>query len=338
MNVLIVDDDPIALQILGKTLEASGHKVETAGNGREALALLRRGASRTVISDWEMPEMNGIELCKAVRGEDFAGYVYFVLLTSHGDTESKVAGLSAGADDFLSKPFCAPELTARMQTAARILALEMRDMTIFAMAKLAESRDPETGAHLERVRGFCRVLARQLATTDKYRGVIDADYINLIYMTSPLHDIGKVGIPDSILLKPGRLTDREFAIMKMHTEIGAQTLDAAMKKYPGVRFLEMARDIAASHHEWFDGSGYPRGLAGEQIPLCARIMALADVYDALAARRVYKAAFTHERAHGIILGESGTHFDPDLVQAYLRCEAQFIAVHESCSVDSAAAA
>ena len=337
MNILIADDDPVALLILRKTLEKSGHQVETACNGKEALSLLRRGTSHAVISDWEMPEMNGIEFCKAVRSESFSSYIYFVLLTSHDDSERKVAGLSAGADDFLSKPFCAAELTARMQTAARILALETRDMTIFALAKLAESRDPETGDHLERVRSYCQVLAQELAETDKFRGVIDAEFINFIYMTSPLHDIGKVGIPDSILLKPGRLTDREFAIMKMHAEIGAQTLDAAMKKFPGVRFLEMARDIAASHHEWVDGSGYPCGLVGDSIPLCGRIMALADVYDALTARRVYKAALTHERANGIILGESGTHFDPDIVKSYVRCEGRFTAIYDSFNNVAAAA-
>jgi putative two-component system response regulator len=338
MNVLIVDDDTIALEILRATLEAAGHQVETACNGREALSLLRAGTSRTVISDWEMPEMSGIELCKAVRCEGFSGYIYFVLLTSHSDSDSMVAGLSAGADDFLSKPFRAAELKARMQTAARILALETRDMTIFALAKLAESRDPETGEHLERVRGYSQALAKELARTDKFRGDIDAEFINLIYMTSPLHDIGKVGIPDAILLKPGRLTDREFVIMKMHAEIGEQTLTAAMKKFPGTRFLELARDIAVSHHEWFDGTGYPRGLAGEQIPLCGRIMALADVYEALTARRVYKAAFTHERANGIIVGESGTHFDPDIVQAYMRIEDQFIAIQEQFNDHNAAAA
>ena len=220
------------------------------------------------------------------------GYVYVMLLTSHDAREQRVAGRRAGADDFISKPFDSQELLARIETAERILSLETRDVAIFAMAKLAESRDPETGAHLERVRAYSRVLATHLSGLDKYRTEVNAEYIRLIYLTSPLHDIGKVGIPDCVLLKPGRLSDREFEIMKTHAALGAQTLEAALRQFPGVKFLQMARDIAAAHHERFDGSGYPNRLVGDAIPLCGRIVALADVYDAMTSRRVYKDAFT----------------------------------------------
>jgi putative two-component system response regulator len=209
-----------------------------------------------------------------------------------------------------------------------VLSLETRDIAIFVMAKLAESRDPETGAHLERVRSYSRVIAQHLGGLEKFRKTITPEYARLIYLTSPLHDIGKVGIPDMVLLKPGRLSDREFEIMKTHTTIGAQTLDAALAEFPNVDFLKMGRDIAASHHERFDGAGYPNGLAGEAIPLCGRIVALADVYDALTSRRVYKSAYTHNIAREMIISEIGSHFDPDVVDAFVHNESQFVATRE----------
>ncbi|HET6247637.1 MAG TPA: response regulator [Tepidisphaeraceae bacterium] len=326
MRVLIVDDNALALIVLRKALVAAGYEVISAVNGREALDLLRDGSCRLVISDMEMPEMDGLDLCRAIRADGTHGYVYVMLLTSHDSREERVAGRRAGADDFISKPFDREELLARLETAERILSLETRDVTIFAMARLAESRDPETGAHLERVRAYSRVLAKHLAELDKFRSEISAEYIRLIYLTSPLHDIGKVGIPDSVLLKPGRLSDREFEIMKTHAMLGAQTLDAAMKQFPGVKFLQMARDIAATHHERFDGTGYSNRLAGCAIPLCGRIVALADVYDALTSRRVYKDAIGHDIARSIILSESGAHFDPDIVEAFAVREREFAAI------------
>jgi putative two-component system response regulator len=254
------------------------------------------------------------------------GYVYVILLTGRNLLEEKVDGLRAGADDFISKPFDRSELLARIQTAERILSLETRDVTIFALAQLAESRDKETGAHLERVRGYSRLLAQYLSGIDKYRDEINAEYIRLIYLTSPLHDIGKVGIPDCVLLKPGRLTEQEFEIMKTHTTLGANTLDAALRRFPNVKFLQMGRDIAASHHERFDGKGYPQGIRGNSIPLCARIVGVADVYDALTSKRVYKDAMDHATARAMIIQESGNQFDADVVEAFVRCEAQFLSI------------
>ena len=214
----------------------------------------------------------------------------------------------------------------RIKTAERILSLETRDVAIFAMAKLAESRDPETGAHLERMQSYSRTLAWNLANREEFANLIDREYLRLINATSPLHDIGKVGVPDRILLKPGKLTDEEFEIMKTHATLGASTLDAALQHFPGAKFLEMARDIAAAHHEKYNGKGYPRGLSGNDIPLSARIVAVADVYDALTTKRVYKDAWTHEAARDLIVKESGQHFDPTVVQAFLACEEQFIAI------------
>jgi putative two-component system response regulator len=328
VRILIVDDDVVSLEVLRFALEQSGHEVTAARNGREAMAVLAGGEHHLVVSDWEMPAMNGLDLCRAVRGQDLGGYVYFILLTARDGSASMVEGLAAGADDFVTKPFDPDELSARVRVAERIVSLEMRDVTVFALAKLAESRDPETGEHLERVQNYSRVLAHHLWTTGQYPEEIDPGFVNLIHETSPLHDIGKVAIPDCILLKPGRLSSDEFEIMKTHTTMGAQTLEAAAKKYPKAKYLRLAREIAESHHEKWDGTGYPKGLKGAAIPLSGRIVALADVYDALVSKRVYKGACTHMTARAIIVQGRATHFDPAVVDAFLAVEPQFIEVQK----------
>ncbi len=328
MQVLIADDDELVRMMLQSALEEAGYEVLTASNGREAWDIIHSTPCRLLISDWEMPEMSGVELCRRVREEALPGYVYVILLTSRDSLSEKLEGLRAGADDFVAKPFEPAEIVQRVGTGKRVLSLETRDVAIFAMAKLAESRDPETGAHLERVRSYSRLLAQHLAGVPKFASEITPEYAHLIYLTSPLHDIGKVGIPDSVLLKPGRLSDREFEIMKTHTSLGAQTLDAALKQFPGVQFLKMRRDIAATHHERYDGAGYPAKLVGDAIPLCGRIVALADVYDALTSRRVYKAAFAHEIARSMIVAESGSQFDPLIVQAFVETEERFAAIRQ----------
>jgi putative two-component system response regulator len=326
MQVLAVDDDEIALELMVNALKAAGYDVLTATNGRDALQTVEQGECRLVISDWDMPDMSGVELCRALRRADICGYLYFILLTGRNSSAETVEGLSAGADDFIAKPFDPAELGMRVRAGERIVSLETRDVAIFALAKLAESRDPETGAHLERVQSYSRLLAQKLAKQAKFHGIVDSEFIRLIYLTSPLHDIGKVGVPDSVLLKNGRLSDREFEIMKSHALIGAQTLQAALARFPNVRFLQMARDIAATHHEHYDGSGYPYGLQGDDIPLCGRIVAVADVYDALTSKRVYKDTYSHDMARAIIVESSGSHFDPDVVDAFLDAEADFVAI------------
>ncbi len=338
MRILIVDDQELSLDVLRFALEHEGHEVQTAGNGVEALAALASGEHHLVISYWEMPQMNGLELCRSIRSRDLGDYVYFILLTARDRSASIVNGLASGADDFISKPFNPEELTARVRVAERILSLNTRDMTIFALAKLAESRDPETGHHLERVQSYSRRLAQLLCGSGQYPDELDAGFVNLIYDTSPLHDIGKVAIPDCVLLKPGRLSDDEFQIMKTHTTMGARTLEAAARKYPKARYLKIAREIAESHHEQWDGGGYPKGLAGCDIPLAARIVALADVYDALVSKRVYKGSFTHLTARSIIIEGKGTHFDPAIVDAFLAVELQFVEIQKLFSSDLSQAA
>lgn len=194
--------------------------------------------------------------------------------------------------------------------------VDTRDVAVFALAQLAESRDPETGQHLERIRAYCRILAEQLRKEGPYTSLIDEQFVEDIYRSSPLHDIGKVGIPDAILLKPDRLSEREFAILKRHTVIGAGALERAAAHSGCGGFLRMAADIARYHHERFDGTGYPAGLRGYEIPLAARIVALADVYDALTSVRVYKSAYDPEVAQLMIEQQSGKHFDPAVVEAF----------------------
>lgn len=205
------------------------------------------------------------------------------------------------------------------------------DVSIFSLARLAESRDMETGAHLERMSNYSRVLADEVSTFEQYRTEMNSDYVDAIYRSSPLHDIGKVGIPDSILLKPGKLTPDEWAIMKAHSTIGGDTLRDAETRLeaPGETFLTLGKLIAYYHHEKWDGSGYPEGLSGEQIPLSARIVALADAYDAITSKRCYKEAESHEVARAEIIRSSGSHFDPDIVEAFLSVEDEFQAIHRA---------
>jgi len=337
MKVLVVEDDDISGEMIEHALTCAGFEVVMTNNGLDALQKLQAGVARLVITDWDLPGMSGVELCRAVRSEALDGYVYLILLTSHDSVQKTVEGLSAGADDFIKKPFDATELAVRVRCGERILALETRDVAIFALAKLAESRDAETGAHLERVRNYCRALARQLAREPMFAREVDAEFVQLVYLTSPLHDIGKVGVPDCVLLKNGLYNDGEYAEMKKHAELGARTLDAALAQFPQAKFLRMARDIAATHHERWDGAGYPKGLAGHEIPLAGRIVALADVYDALTSRRVYKGSFTHEISRSLIVAGSGSQFDPDIVDAFVQCEAEFIAIREAYAASDNAA-
>lgn len=326
MRVLVVDDDEIATELLRNSLENFGYEVEVANNGRRAFELVQTGEFGIVVSDWEMPEVDGLELCRLIRSKHSSGYVYIILLTSNKGTQNIVQGLEAGADDYITKPFQPEELELRLSVGRRILSLESRDLIIFSLAKLADSRDSETGAHLERMREYSRILAERIRQKGLFPDEVDGDFVQLIYLTSPLHDIGKVGIPDSVLLKPGRLTTDEFEIMKQHTVIGGETLDAAVAAHPEATFLRMARDIAWTHHEKFDGSGYPKGLAGDQIPLAGRIVAVADVYDALTSKRVYKPAYSASTAYDIILEGKGKHFDPTVVDVFIECHEQMMEI------------
>lgn len=233
-------------------------------------------------------------------------------------------------DEFGVMAFHTNEMIRRIRKHAHEISLT-RDATILTLASLAEARDNETGAHILRTQRYVRALAKKLQNHPRFREELDDATIELMYKSAPLHDIGKVGIPDRILLKPGKLTDEEFAIMKQHAEIGARALNISESQLGENSFLDLAREIALAHHEKWDGSGYPKGLKGEEIPVSGRLMAVADVYDALITRRVYKPPFTHEKAMRIILDGKGTHFDPDIIDALLEIENEFIAIAEKYS-------
>jgi response regulator RpfG family c-di-GMP phosphodiesterase len=203
-----------------------------------------------------------------------------------------------------------------------------RNATILGLAKLAEYRDADTGAHLERIREYSKMLAEELSRKPDYAGYITSEYIDDIYNSAILHDIGKVGVPDAILLKPGKLTTEEFDVVKRHSALGGEALREVEAKIEGQSFLTLGKEIAYYHHEKWDGTGYPRGLKGEQIPLSARIVALADVYDALTSRRVYKEAYSHQVARDIIMESRGSHFAPDVVDAFLAHEEDFRRIRE----------
>jgi putative two-component system response regulator len=334
----VIDDDPVARESLSLMLTESGYPVQAVAGGDAALPLATSGRFRIVITDWMMPGVSGPELCRSLRAADLQHYPYIIFLTQRSRRSDVVEGLDAGADDFLVKPISQGELMARLRAAERTLSLITRDVTIFALAKLAESRDPDTGAHLERVRHYARLLARHLRDLPEFEEQVDDEFVRLIFLTSPLHDIGKVGVPDAVLLKNDRLTDEEFEVMKTHTTIGAGTLEAALAAHPEALYLQMARDIALTHHERYDGRGYPLGLRGAAIPLSGRIVALADAYDAMTSRRVYKSAYTHEVAKKIVLEQRARQFDPDVVEAFLSQEREFCRVHQHFSDAAALAA
>jgi PAS domain S-box-containing protein len=225
--------------------------------------------------------------------------------------------------DITDKKYLEQQLLERLQEVQ-----SAQDAAIIGFAKLAECRNPETGIHLERMRTYCKILAEELSRLPEYQAEIDENFIDSIYKSSPLHDIGKVGIPDSILLKPGKLTPEEYEIMKTHTLIGGDALKTAENKLPGRSFLSWGREIAYNHHEKFDGSGYPFGLRGKAIPLSARIVAFADAYDALTSKRVYKDEVSPEESKRRLIKDRGTHFDPGIADAFLRIEGKFLAVLE----------
>ena len=328
-KILIAEDDPAQRMLLKMTLEGEGYEVHEAGNGVEALARLDEHSEylnlRLLITDLSMPETDGFELIRTIREKE-VHYTYIIVLTSNDDDESLVKALSLGADDFLTKPVKPEELKLRLLGGLRLLRLESQEELIFSMAKMAEYRSDETGYHLERVQRYTQLLARDL--------VDNAPEFNLtiqladeIARVSFLHDIGKVAIADNILHKPGRLTDEEFEIMKSYARIGGDLLQDIYKK-TGSSYLKLAYEIALCHHEKFNGKGYPQGLKGDKIPAAARIMTLADIYDAMTSKRCYKDAFSHEKVKKIILEEKGEHLDPQVVDAFLRQEDIMLTIRE----------
>ena len=325
-KILLVDDDPAQRMLLNMCLEMGDYAVIEANNGEEAFTILEKEPDiRLVVTDLDMPVMNGFDLISKVRESDLR-YRYLIVLTSSEEKESLVNALSLGADDYISKPVRPDEMRLRIEGGIRLLRLEIQEELILSMAKLAEYRSDETGYHLERVQFYTRTLARDLSNKHPQLK-ISTQQAEEFARVSPLHDIGKVAIPDSILHKPDQLTTEEFELMKNHASIGGQLLKDIYTK-TGSPYLRVAYEAAMYHHERYNGKGYPEGLKGEEIPVVARIVALADMYDAMTSERCYKIPFSHEKAKNIILMERGEHLDPKMVDSFLAMEDEWLAIRE----------
>lgn len=323
-KILIVEDDTSQRLFFKMALGAYNYDIFEAENGKEAYQILKENHDiRLVITDLNMPEMDGFELIRKVRKEE-RRYTYILVASAAGEKKSIIKALDLGADDYVSKPIVPRELQLRLEGASRLLRLESQDEFILSMAKMAEYRSNETGYHLERVKVYTQILANDLAELNPELA-ISAQLADEISRVSPLHDIGKVAIPDKILHKHAGLSTEEFEVMKSHTSLGGDLLMELFEK-TGADYLKVAYDIAMHHHERWDGAGYPHGLQGEAIPIAARIMALADVYDAMLCKRCYKESYEHDFVKSEIVKGKGSHFDPVVVESFLRQEKLWLTV------------
>ncbi len=338
-KILLVDDNRSNLQVLREALEGLGHRLLIAKNGPNALGIASKAAPSLILLDVMMPDMDGYEVCKRLKADPETNHIPVIFVTALTDEGDEAKGLTLGAVDYITKPINPELVRARVRNhlelkryqdrlermvkeRTRKLALTQAIM-IESLATLAEYRDPETGGHIKRTQNYVKALAMHLKDHPRYRDELDDETIELLYLSAPLHDVGKVGVRDHILLKPGRLTDDEFEEMKKHTVYGRDAILATERKLGQDTFLRYAREIAYTHQEKWDGSGYPSGLRETEIPIAGRLMALADVYDALISKRVYKPPMPHEKAVAIIVEGKGKHFDPDMVDAFLALEGTF---------------
>lgn len=345
--VLVVDDEPSVRRLVASQVSGLGFETELAPDAATAIEIVRASSDRLalVLSDVNMPGANGVELLRSIKRVDDA--IQVVMVTGMSDLGTVRECLREGAYDYLIKPFDIEDLGHTVERAVERFLLiletrgyraqlehmvevrtrelrETRDIALLTMGKLAESRDPATGRHLDRISAYSARLARALAQQG-HPGAHEV-LVEQIEVSSSLHDLGKIAVPDAILRKPGALTDEEMAIMRRHTTIGGDTLRSIIERYEEHDYLTMAMDIAYSHHERWDGAGYPGGLKAERIPLPARIVAVCDAYDAITSRRPYKDALSHEEARRRVEVDSGRHFDPEVVVAFFACADDFDAI------------
>ena len=351
-TVLIVDDDPGNLSILGNLLQPH-HDVLAAPSGKRALQICA-GTPKPdlILLDVLMPHMDGYDVLARLHENPATLDIPVIFVTGLDSTEDEEKGLALGAVDYIAKPYRSPIVLARVRTQLELKrardwlrdqntyleaevmrrmqdTLLVQDLTINALAEVAETRDNETGNHIRRTQEYVYILAHRLQLHPSFAGFLTNKVVELMTKSAPLHDIGKVGIPDHILLKPGKLTEEEWAIMKTHSMLGATSIERALRNADRrLDFLDMAMQIAHYHHEKWDGSGYPEGLKEDAIPIPARLMALADVFDALVTRRVYKPPMSYKQAKEIIVAERGRHFDPDVADAFLHSFDEFVTVAE----------
>ncbi|MGS3174660.1 HD-GYP domain-containing protein [Aeromonas sanarellii] len=351
-TILVVDDTPDNLMLMAELLKDK-YRVKLANHGEKALRILAGDPlPDLILLDIMMPGLSGLQVAEQLQQDARTRHIPIIFLTSMAAVESELQGLALGAVDYITKPISPSRVLARVETQIKLKAaadflrdqndfleqevqrrtrevMAIQEVTIQAMASLAETRDNETGNHIRRTQHYVKLLAELLRDHPRFRHFLNDETIHLLFKSAPLHDIGKVGIPDHILLKPGRLTKEEFEIMMTHTTLGRDAIQRAEDQlgFP-VDFLRLAKEIAYSHQEKWDGSGYPQGLSGDDIPISARLMAVADVYDALISHRVYKPGMPHEEAVDIIRQGGGWHFDPDVCAAFLSATEQFKAIAE----------
>jgi len=348
-SVLIVDDSAANLALLGSLLHKI-YTVKAVNHGAKAMQVANDDPPDLILLDIMMPDISGYEVCRQLKSNPHTRHIPVIFLTSKTEVESEEIGMSLGAVDYITRPINPDILLSRVRAhfldasyartmrvnneyleyevvkRARELAA-LQQVTILALASLAEVRDQDTGNHLRRTQNYIRALARHLRGNPRFANYMSDHVIDMLFQCAPLHDIGKVGIPDRILLKPGRYEPHEFDIMKTHPTLGRDALMHAQEAVgDSVGFLDIAKQMVYSHHEKWDGSGYPQGLAGDTIPIPARLMALADVYDALISRRVYKPGMSHAQAVHVIVEGRGRHFDPDVVDAFLAQGDEFQAI------------
>jgi putative two-component system response regulator len=349
-TVLVVDDMPDNVSLMSGLLK-DDYKVKVANNGARALKIAATSPQPDLILlDIMMPGMDGYEVCERLKLDPVTRDIPVIFLTAKSEVEDEKKGFGLGAVDYITKPISPPIVLARVKTQLTLKAsadflrdknefLEsevekrtrevaaIQDVTILAMASLAETRDNDTGNHIRRTQFYVKALGERLREHPRFADFFTDRNISLLFKSAPLHDIGKVGIPDRILLKPGRLEADEVEIMKTHTTLGREAIEHAERALgTDVEFLTMAKEIVLSHHEKWDGTGYPEGLSGDDIPISARLMALADVYDALVCRRIYKVGMPHEKASEIIRAGKASHFDPDVVDAFSEIHEEFRAI------------
>jgi cyclic di-GMP phosphodiesterase len=338
-KILIVDDSKEQIRLLYDILEHQ-YTLITATNGEKAIRLaMKEPKPDLILLDILLSDISGYEVCNRLKLEERTNHIPIILLSGIDSEENELKGLSAGAIDYIRKPFKVAIVSTRIKNLLefkkhqnnlnekilnRTKELKMTQaLLIESLGSLAEYRDPETGGHIRRSQNYVKALAKALMNNPDSHEQLNTEDIELLHQSAPLHDIGKVAIPDNILLKPGKLDDKEFSEMKNHCQYGHTMLMKTMHKLPDKSFLRYTMEIAITHHEKWDGTGYPKGLKGRNIPLSGRLMALADVYDALISKRCYKLPFSHEKAVEIIREESGRQFDPDIVTAFLELEMTF---------------
>jgi len=345
-STIFLVDDNITNLTMGRNVLAKHYSVATVDSGERLLKMLEKAIPDMILLDVEMPEMNGYEVIKIIKSKHETKNIPVIFLTAKTDGDSELEGLSLGAIDYITKPFSPPLLLKRIETHLLIesqrrellnynknlqnlveaktkTVLELQNAILKAMAELVESRDDITGKHIERTQGYLGLLVDALSSRKLNAEEMSNWNIDLVLRSSQLHDIGKIAVKDEILKKPGKLTDEEFAEIKKHPACGEEIIEKIKHNTNEHEFLEHAKIFAGSHHEKWDGTGYPKGLKGREIPLQGRLMAIADVYDALVSERPYKKAFSHEDAVKIISESNGTHFDPDLVSVFLEISDKF---------------